>query len=239
MIRIVDKKMKYTNETMELMQPLHTSTIGHFTDFGFVNDLKTTHPGNKISGTVVTVKLSNGDGKPITEALNETEAGDILIIDTSGNKTHACWGEFRSLQALATKVSGVIINGAITDLDTLWQVNLPVYYETVSAKTTKPLNLEAEIHGLVSVGGVVFESGDYVIATRMGFINLTHWITRKLSKKHGEKKSEKKFEGARFKRKLQIIEVRGTMSSCSSGGGVDLIIVSSNSRHNPFIQTFM
>ncbi|EZH66614.1 hypothetical protein DH09_11885 [Bacillaceae bacterium JMAK1] len=168
MIRIVDKKMKYTNETMELMQPLHTSTIGHFTDFGFVNDLKTTHPGNKISGTVVTVKLSNGDGKPITEALNETEAGDILIIDTSGNKTHACWGEFRSLQALATKVSGVIINGAITDLDTLWQVNLPVYYETVSAKTTKPLNLEAEIHGLVSVGGVVFESGDYVIADADG-----------------------------------------------------------------------
>ncbi|MBB6451079.1 regulator of RNase E activity RraA [Geomicrobium halophilum] len=76
--------------------------------------------------------------------------------DISGNKNHACWG-FRVHQAEEAGLAGVMVTGAVTDMDELKKSNVPVFYESVSPITASPLGLEAEIHGPVSAGGVIFD----------------------------------------------------------------------------------
>ncbi|WP_257348618.1 RraA family protein [Pseudalkalibacillus decolorationis] len=180
MLVIRDRIKKYSNEDIEKFKAISTSTIGHFTDFGFLSNYNCNIPINNVFGEVVTVKLSNGDGYPLNTALEQAKEGDILVIDTSGNKTHACWGEFRARKAEEIGLSAVIVGGAVTDIVYLKESSVPVFYESVSPKTTRVLKLEGEINTPVSVGGVVFESGDYVIANQDGIYKVNHLSYKKL-----------------------------------------------------------
>lgn len=168
MLTVKDRVRKYTLDEMDKFKGISTSTIGHFTDFGFLANFQCTLPITKVFGEVTTVKLSNGDGYPLNGALQQANEGDILVIDTSGNKTHACWGEFRARKAEEIGLSAVIVGGAVTDIEYLKMSSVPVFYESVSPKTTRVLKLEGEINTTVSLGDVVFESGDYVIADQDG-----------------------------------------------------------------------
>lgn len=172
MLTVKERIQKYSIDEMEKFKTISTSTIGHFTDFGFLANYKCTVPITKVCGEVITVKLSNGDGYPINVALQQANEGEILVIDTSGNKTHACWGEFRARKAEEIGLSAVIVGGAVTDIEYLRTSRVPVFYESVSPRTTRILKLEGEVNTAVSVGNIVFESGDYVIADQDGIYKL-------------------------------------------------------------------
>ncbi len=172
MLLIKNRVNYYSYKEIQQLQKISTSTIGHFTDFGFLTHLTCSIPITNVLGPVLTVKLSSGDGTHLNNVLHHAQKGDILVIDTSGNKTHACWGEFRSRRAEEIGLAGVIISGAVTDSSYLKKSNVPVFYESVSPRTTSSLNLEGEINTPVCVGGVVFESGDYVIADEDGIYKL-------------------------------------------------------------------
>jgi 4-hydroxy-4-methyl-2-oxoglutarate aldolase len=168
MLTVNERKEKYSTDEIEKFKTISTSTIGHFTDFGFLANYKCTVPITKVFGKVITVKLSSGDGYPLNAAFQQANEGDIIVIDTSGNKTHACWGEFRARKAEEIGLSAVIVGGAVTDIEYLRVSCIPVFYESVSPKTTRVLKLEGEVNTAISVGNVVFESGDYVIADQDG-----------------------------------------------------------------------
>ncbi|MDM5188094.1 RraA family protein [Bacillus sp. DX4.1] len=192
MLTVKDRIEKYSNNEIEKFKTISTSTIGHFTDFGFLANYKCTIPVTKVYGKVTTVKLSSGDGYPLNVALQQANEGDILVIDTSGNKTHACWGEFRARKAEEIGLSGVIVGGAVTDIEYLRTSCVPVFYESISAKTTRVLKLEGEVNTAVSVGDIVFESGDYVIADQDGiykfnYLNYIRLIEAAIEKEKTEK----------------------------------------------------
>lgn len=168
MLTVKKRVQKYTESEKAAFKTISTSTIGHLTDFGFLKNFHCTVPVLKAAGEVITVKLSNGDGWPLNSALEQAEAGDILVIDPSGNETHACWGEFRARKAEQIGLAAVIVDGAVTDTAHLQTSAVPVFYKSISARTTKSLKLEGEVNTPVSVGGVVFEPGDYVIADQDG-----------------------------------------------------------------------
>jgi 4-hydroxy-4-methyl-2-oxoglutarate aldolase len=192
MLTVNDRKEKYSIDEIEKFKKISTSTIGHFTDFGFLVNYKCTIPITKVFGNVVTVKLSSGDGYPLNAALQQAKEGDILVIDTSGNKTHACWGEFRARKAEERGLSAVIVGGAVTDIEYLRTSRVPVFYESVSPKTTRVLKLEGEVNTPISVGDVVFESGDFVIADQDGlyklnFLNYKQLLDVAIEKEQKEK----------------------------------------------------
>lgn len=192
MLTVKDRVRKYTIDEMDKFKTISTSTIGHFTDFGFLANYKCTVPITKVFGEVITVKLSSGDGYPLNSALQQANEGDILVIDTSGNKTHACWGEFRARKAEEIGLSAVIVGGAVTDIEYLRTSCVPVFYESVSPKTTRVLKLEGEINTAVSLGGVVFESGDYVIADQDGIYKFNYLNYEKLIESAIEKEKIEK-----------------------------------------------
>ncbi|GLB60908.1 RraA family protein [Cytobacillus sp. NCCP-133] len=192
MLTIKERIQRYTTDEMAKFKTISTSTIGHFTDFGFISNFKCTVPVTKVHGEVITVKLSSGDGYPLNIALQHAKEGEILVIDTSGNKTHACWGEFRARKAVEIGLSAVIIDGAVADVEYLRHCRIPVFYETISPKTTRNLKLEGEVNTPVSVGGVVFESGDYIIADQDGIYKFNHLNYKMLMERAIDKEKKEK-----------------------------------------------
>ncbi|WP_332604924.1 RraA family protein [Acinetobacter sp. ESBL14] len=179
------------HELRTIYQDIDTSVIGHFTDFGHVRNVH--HMGNQathIVGNAITVRIPHCDGSILREALILSQPDDILVIDTSGDYQRACWGELRTLAAMIKNLAGVVIDGAVTDIDSIKTLGFPVFARTISPLTTRSLKLEGEINSVISVGGVCVQAGDLVIADSNGVFILEPTRAKDLASTFKEKKQK-------------------------------------------------
>lgn len=162
MYRIQPRIQGVTPELLALYRDLSTSTLGHLTDFGFVRGLHPLFRPLRLLGNAVTVRIPHIDGSVIREALALSQPQDVLVIDMSGDDHRACWGEQRTLAALAKRLSGVVVSGCVTDVRAVIELGFPVFSKSISALTTRALNLEGEVNTPVVVGGVCVQPGSLV-----------------------------------------------------------------------------
>lgn len=98
MFRIEPRVQGVTPELLELYREISPSTIGHMTDFGFLNGLSPLFRPISLLGNAVTVRIPHMDATAIRHALDQAEPGDVLVIDMSGDDQRACWGNFAPMQ---------------------------------------------------------------------------------------------------------------------------------------------
>lgn len=153
-----------TEELRRLYQYIDASTLGHLTDFGYLRGIRPLYRPTRLLGNAVTVRIPHLDGSAIGKALAICQAGDVLVIDMSGDHDRACWGELRTLAALRRQLAGVVISGGVTDTRAVTALGFPVFSRAVSALTTRMLELEGEVNTPVSIGGVSVQPGDLVVA---------------------------------------------------------------------------
>jgi len=152
-----------TTELLELYREISPSTLGHFTDFGFLNGLQPLYRPIQLIGNAVTVRIPHIDSTAISHALKLVQPNDVLVVDMSGDDQRACWGEFRTYAALAKKVSGVILSGCVTDVRAIAGLGFPVYSRGISALTTRSLEFQGEVNTTISICGVSINPGDLII----------------------------------------------------------------------------
>ncbi|GMA62918.1 RraA family protein [Alicyclobacillus fastidiosus] len=171
MITIHEKPKRVDEELLSRLRKVSPSTIGHMTDTGFMKGLKSLS-GGKLVGRAVTVKIPHLDSSAVHIAVNELEAGDVLVVDMNGDYDRAAVG---GMVAYATQVrgaSGIVIDGGITDLDELRELSLQVYYRSITAITTRGLGIEGNIHVPVSISGAVVMPGDIILGDSSGVMVL-------------------------------------------------------------------
>src|SRR5215469_18015899 len=78
--------------TLEAFRHVTTGSLGHLTDFGFAAGLQPLTRPQKMVGPAFTVRIPRLDATPVHYALNLVQPGDVLVIDTCGERTRACWG---------------------------------------------------------------------------------------------------------------------------------------------------
>lgn len=122
---------------LEHYRGIAPSTLGHFGDEGYLRGIRPLFDGLRMLGTVVTVKVFAPDGAILRDALLLSEPGDVLVIQCVGDQECACWGELRTLAGLIKGLSGVVVEGAVTDVAALREHRLPVFSRGVSAYTTR------------------------------------------------------------------------------------------------------
>ncbi|HJV14691.1 MAG TPA: RraA family protein [Propionibacteriaceae bacterium] len=81
--------------------------------------------GIRMVGRAVTVKAS-ADLVPVLAGLDQSAAGDILVID-AGTTEHAVLGELFATEALRRGMAGIVVYGLCRDTATLAQLPLPIY----------------------------------------------------------------------------------------------------------------
>lgn len=148
---------------------LDTGTLGHYLEAGFMDPGITQRmPGTKIAGTAVTVRVTLPDSVLAHYVLKFTRPGDILLIDRGQDQRTACWGAATSYGAAATGLSGLIVDGAVTDIPDAEQAGLPIWCRGLTPVTTKYRGLGGEMNIAISCGGVAVNPGDAILADDNG-----------------------------------------------------------------------
>lgn len=162
-----------TPELLALYAEIDASTIGHLTDAGYVHGLQPLFRPIRLLGNAVTVRLPAVDGSVIRQALISSQPQDVLVIEmAAGDEQRACWGELRTLAALTKNLAGVVTSGCITDVRAVTALGFPVFSRSVSALTTRPLNLGGKVNVPINVGDVRVQPGDLVVGDDDGLFIL-------------------------------------------------------------------
>ncbi|MGH7911857.1 MAG: RraA family protein [Candidatus Dormibacteraceae bacterium] len=153
---------------VEALRQASPSTYGHRTDLGFVRGLTTWTRRVRLAGPALTVHLPHLDSTALHCALDLVHPGDVVVVDQSGDLERASWGGGVSYAAKARGAAGAVVDGAITDIAEIEELEFPIFYRSISALTTRILGIEGAINVPVQVGGVVVHPGDLVFADENG-----------------------------------------------------------------------
>jgi len=122
----------------------------------------------RMVGPAVTVVSRDGDWAKPVEAIDRAGAGDVIVID-AGSGTTAVWGELATWSAHGRQIAGVVIDGAIRDLDSILEIGLPAFSRSISSNAGEPKG-HGEIGVEVVVGGQKVRPGDWIVGDLSGVV---------------------------------------------------------------------
>jgi len=106
-----------------------------------------------LAGPVFPVATGN-DMLPVLQGLDATPPGHVLLVSNTAERSEALAGDILGTAAVAQRLGGLVVNGAVRDLGFLRRLGLPVYsteVTIVSAKTALvpavelPMAIEAPV----------------------------------------------------------------------------------------------
>jgi len=122
----------------------------------------------KFVGPAYPVRTYNGDWSKPVEAIEEAEPGDVIVIDACGGEI-AIWGELASWSCKTKGISGVVIDGAIRDIDDIRKMKFPAYAKYFTPTAGEPRGLGETNVSIVCAGQKV-DPGDWIIGDDSGVV---------------------------------------------------------------------
>lgn len=162
----LDEDLKFALESLEF------PTIGHFVEAGLVDpEIRAMIMPVKIVGRAVTVRITSPDSVLVHKVTEMLEPGDVVVLDTGGDRRHAPVGDTVAFAMQVRGALGVVIDGVCTDIQGLRELRFPVFSRGTSPVTTKLHGLNSGgINVPVSCGGVAVNPGDVVMGDDNGVI---------------------------------------------------------------------
>lgn len=146
---------------------------------GAMIDIKPVKLGFHMVGRALTVRTIDGDWAKPVEAIDKADKETVLVIDVNGGKT-AIWGELATHSAKKKGLAGVVIDGAIRDLDDILKIDIPIYSRYVSPNAGEPKGL-GEIGAEINCGGQTVKNGDWVIGDDSGVVVVPQEIAQEIA----------------------------------------------------------
>ena len=122
----------------------------------------------RMVGRALTVQTTNGDWAKPVEAIDRVKEGDILVIDVGGAPV-AVWGELATCSAEVMGARGVVIDGAIRDIDDIREMGFPAFSRSVAPCAGEPKGYGG-IGIEITVGGQRVRTGDWIIGDESGIV---------------------------------------------------------------------
>lgn len=120
------------------------------------------------SGRIVTVRCFE-DNSFVKELSGTPGKGQVLVVDGGGSLRKALLGGFIAAAAAENGWEGMVINGAVRDVDEIGGTDLGVF-----ALASIPLKTERKGQGEtgipVAFAGITFNPGEYIYADSTGLI---------------------------------------------------------------------
>ena len=135
---------------------------------GAMKDLRPLRTGYHMVGKAVTVRTSDGDWAKAVEAIDAAGKGDVLVMDAAQGYT-AVWGELASWSAKLKGIEGVVIDGAIRDVDDIAAMDFPAFSRHIAPNAGEPKGF-GEIGTEIVCGGVEVSPGDWIIGDDSGVV---------------------------------------------------------------------
>jgi len=126
-------------------------------------------PGElKFAGPAVTVRTYNGDWSAPVQAIDHASPGDVIIIDACQGEI-AIWGELATNSCRSKGVAGVVIDGAVRDIDDIRNMKFPLFARHFTPTAGEPKGF-GEINAPIEISGRRIEPGDWIIGDESGVV---------------------------------------------------------------------
>ncbi len=131
--------------------------------------IKPLNPDTHAAGRAYTVKLRAADNKLVMKGIKEAQEGDILVIDAKGYMENASCGDFVIGVAKTMGLGGVVIDGAVRDMNGILDLDFPVFCKgTTAAASDKHGSGETGVP--ISCGSTVVRTGDIIVGDIDGVV---------------------------------------------------------------------
>lgn len=131
--------------------------------------LRPLHRGGKLAGPALTVKSRPGDNLMVHKALDLAEPGDIVVVDAGGDLSNAIIGELMVAHAIRRGLGGIVIHGAVRDLDAIQSGSFPVFAAGVTHRGPYK-DGPGEINVPIAIDGMVIAPGDLIVGDSDGLL---------------------------------------------------------------------
>jgi regulator of RNase E activity RraA len=130
---------------------------------------------HRLAGRAVTVDLVEAGevASPRhlgTAAIDASGPGDVIVVAHHGRRHVSGWGGVLTAGARQAGIEGVVVDGAVRDVDEATDLGLPVFAVTGVPVTARGRVVERSWNVEVHVAGVPVSPGDYVVADGSGVV---------------------------------------------------------------------
>ncbi len=126
-------------------------------------------PGIRMAGPAVTVQTFAGDWAKPVEAIDRARPGDVLVINNDGGTHVAPWGELATISARNRGVAGVVIDGAVRDVDDIRRMGFPLFSRGTCPNAGEPKGF-GEINAEIRCAGQAVRPGDWIVGDESGVV---------------------------------------------------------------------
>jgi 3-hexulose-6-phosphate synthase / 6-phospho-3-hexuloisomerase len=123
----------------------------------------------KMVGRAVTVQTFAGDWAKPVEAIDVARKNEVIVINNDGGTHIAPWGELATMSCVKKELSGVVIDGAVRDVDDIKGMQFPLFAKTVVPNAGEPKGF-GEINVEIQCGGQFVHPGDWIIGDESGVV---------------------------------------------------------------------
>jgi 3-hexulose-6-phosphate synthase/6-phospho-3-hexuloisomerase len=123
----------------------------------------------KMVGKAVTVQTFAGDWAKPVEAIDIACKDEIIVINNDGGVHVAPWGELATLSCVKKEIAGVVIDGAVRDVDDIRAMKFPLFAKANVPNAGEPKGM-GEINAEIQCCGQSVNPGDWIIGDESGVV---------------------------------------------------------------------
>lgn len=125
--------------------------------------------GAKVCGRAITVECPPCDNLMLHIAVANAQPGVVIVATVGGYLLAGAWGEILTEAARARGIAGLVIDGAVRDIDAIEALGFPVFSRGLAIGACTKEKAGA-MDTAIQLGGTTVNSGDLVFGNADGLV---------------------------------------------------------------------
>ena len=156
-------------EITTALSDLGAATLGESGARAMRARIRAAWPGARIAAPALPVRCTPGDNLAVHVAITQAADGDALVVDVGDLRELGYFGQVLTTAAQSRRISGLVIDGGIRDIQEIQAHRFPVFSAMVALRGAGK-SRAGSVGGPIHCGGVLVELGDWVVGDADGVV---------------------------------------------------------------------